>query len=177
MGQKQAVLNATDQAICRVKNLFSRDQKNFIQTLIQKSNQPREYDYVKMPRLLPKQPKIPLKEKAGEGLSKKQISCAHHSNCSLSPRYLMHLIMNNTSAPSLKVKNLHLKEYLLAQRNFQKIGKEMHEWVTSYLKDKIKLIPKDNKQQNKDTLPWEDFLKHKEERQFLITRVIKYLLD
>lgn len=175
MKQEQSTLNSSEQAVARVKLLFSRDQKNFLQTNLSKNGQLREYDYVKMPKLLPTKPKISLIQQ-GEGLSKKQISSSTHLSCSLSPRYLMHLLMQMKSVSVRKIHNLHLKEYLLAQRNFQRIGKEMNEWMTSYLKNKIQLISKE-KPKNKDETPWEDFVTPKEERQFLINRIIRYLLD
>lgn len=183
MKKENPLPSTYNEAISRVKLLFSRDQKKPSEAI--KNNQVREYDHVKIPHLLTSQRSFASHEKnflkKGEGraenwLSKKQVSCAQDSSCSLSPRYLMHLLKNAHSAQMKKVKNLHLKEYLIAQRNFQKMGETMNEWMNTYLKDKIKMIPKEVPKA-KDETPWEDFVQHKEERQFLITRVIKYLLD
>lgn len=183
MKKENPVPSLYDEAITRVKLLFSRDQNKFPETI--KNPQVRAYDYVKIPDLLPSQNtfvlhnKDYLKKRSKESensLSKKQVSFTGHSNCSLSPRYLMHLLMEMKTIEMKKVKNLHLKEYLIAQRNFRKMGETMNEWMNTYLKDKIKVIPKETPKV-KDEIPWEDFVQQKEERQFLITRVIKYLLD
>ncbi|HSX12153.1 MAG TPA: hypothetical protein VLF61_01530 [Rhabdochlamydiaceae bacterium] len=166
----------SNQALARVKQLFTKEPKKAAPNS-RFFGPERAYDYLKLPRMLMGKQHLDPAIKGKQEWSKKQVSCNAISQCSLSPKYLMHLLLELKSLQkNRKVKKLYLKEHLLAKRNFQNMGKEMHEWMASHLSHKVKPISED-KIQEEDEHSWEDYHRHKEERQFLITRVIKYLLD
>lgn len=181
MKKDKNISNAYGAALSRVKHLFSKEPKEQQATMRHAPNPSRRaYDYLKLPRLLAAKQGLILSARKGirqDWWSKKHISCLGVSHCSLSPKYLMHLLLELKSLEKTRnVKKLYLKEHLLATRNFQNMGKEMNEWMTSYLANKIKIIPEEKPKEAND-IPWEEYVRQKEERQFLVTRVIKYLLD
>lgn len=171
---KNNLAHTYGQALSRVKHLFSKEPQ---ERPFSKIRSKRAYDYLKLPRLLSAKQKLLSGGKRGQqDWSKKHISCTNTSHCSLSPKYLMHLLLELKSLDKTRnVQKLYLKEHLLAKRNFQNMGLKMNEWMTSYLAHKIKVIPEE-KPQELNEIPWEDYIKQNEERQFLVTRVIKYLL-
>ena len=80
------------QALSRMKNLFSKEAKDHSSTKIDGSQ--HAYDYLKLPRILAAKSKLFGGGKRGkEEWSKKHISCTGVSHCSLSPKYLMHLLL------------------------------------------------------------------------------------
>lgn len=176
MKKDKNIAQAYGQALSRVKHLFSKESKD--RPSPRQGGPGRAYDYLKLPRLLAaKQKLLNAGKREKQDWSKKHISCTETSHCSLSPKYLMHLLLELKSLEKTRnVKKLYLKEHLLAKRNFQNMGMKMNEWMTSYLSHKIKVIPEE-KPKELNEIPWEDYIKQKEERQFLVTRVIKYLLD
>ncbi len=85
--------------------------------------------------------------------------------------YPLALIEKAEALQSKAVKNLRVKEQLIAARRLKAMGHEIQEWVFAQIQWKARQMEEQRVEEN------HYYPEREEERQFQITRIIPYLSD
>jgi hypothetical protein len=191
--------SACDLAVKRIKHLFSRGKEHFLYSAFLEKHFVHEYDHLKCPSMITSLQKLSLEKQKAKREERKKIhvsskamskksqngqeafnSIAQNQLCSLNQRYPL-LLHYEKKLNERKIKSIQVKEWVIASKNFKKIARQTQDWMYAQFQHRVKVIKEDltNKKANSDnaSVPWEDLLKSNEERQFQITRVVKYLSD
>ena len=192
--------SACDLAVKRIKHLFSQGKEHFLYSAFLEKHFTHEYDHLKSPRMISSLQKLSAEKQKAKREERKKIhassktankksfyqhfessySIAQNHLCSLNQRYPL-LLHFDKGLNQRKIKNLQQKEELIASKNFKKIARQTQDWMYSQFQHQVKVIKEDeeakSKEENSSQVNWEELVNSKEERQFQINRVIKYLSD
>lgn len=163
-------------AVERVCRLFHQGNLHLFYTLTSQLPE-HHYDLIQIPRVPPQmsrlflcvlQMKTPFKKKRSWNNEKRQKGTA------------LHLHDSPTQQQELdphRVKLCKLKEHYLASRKFKTISKQKKASET-LLNHQVQSLAESKKQPVDERMDlWQAMLQQKEERQFNINRIIKYLSD
>lgn len=114
--------------------------------------------------------KTPRRAKHLPGTESKAKKVLNKHRLSLHPKTPLFLIDQREAFHGKRIKNLQVKERLLAARRLKSIGQQTQLWVESRFNHKVTLDKPDKNGH------WQDPT-HRIDRQFLIERVIKYLTE
>lgn len=99
----------------------------------------------------------------------KALAVVDQFKCSLSEKTPLFLIDQLAAFQNKSIRNIQVKERLLAARRLKAMSQQMHQWVEKRLNHRVSLTKKEAE--------WVPHKTREEERHFLIERVIKYLTD
>lgn len=192
--------SACDQAVKRIKHLFSRGKQHFLYSAFLGKCFSHECDHLKFPNLVRSLQKFTvekqklkkekrkqfnaspsaMRDRASESQGTAFSSIAQNQLCSLNQRHPL-LLHFEKRLNERVIKNIKHKEYVIAVKNFKKIARQTQDWMYGLFNHQVKVIHEETKnKKNESDQPsifWEELIKSKEERQFEINRVIKYLSD
>lgn len=123
-----------------------------------------------MDKILSKKRREEKKKKPSSPMNAQSL-IANPLRCSLSEKTPLFLIDQRKVFLNKQIKDLRVKEQLLAARRLKSIGQHMHAWIQHRLHQQITHQSEQSSKAGEGNV-----LKH-EERHFLIDRVIKYLTD
>jgi hypothetical protein len=136
---------------------------------------------------------IPVPDRARLRVKKKQMNASwlsqkdlqdtalHTHQCCANQKKLS-IISFEAHLSARRVKSWRQKEYLLASRNLQKMRREQESRNQASSKNyHITVVDEKKEEREKEVMQesaqWVDFIKQKEERHFLITRITRFLTD
>lgn len=121
-------------------------------------------------RAVTKSPKTPRHAKRMPSSSKAR-GLVNHLKYSQIAKTPLFLIDQREAFHSKRIKNLQIKEQLLAARTLKSIGRETQDWIEQRFRHRITDKSKENKAIKEEPVV------QRPDRQFLIERVIRYLTD
>jgi len=164
-----------DFATSRVKKVLNREKKALSHEL--EKEKEHHFSFEKRPALFPEvtppQPQSSSRQisaKSAEKTSPKQTTMAATA-LSHNQNYPLALIEKAEALQSKAVKNLRVKEQLIAARRLKAMGHEIQEWVFAQIQWKARQMEEQRVEEN------HYYPEREEERQFQITRIIPYLSD
>lgn len=163
-----------DSAASRVKKVLDREKGSLSHEATKEKD--HSFSFQKRPGSLPGMapPTLPTSSRQLsaklKGASQKETTMAAGA-LSQNQNYPLALIEKLEALQSRAVKNLHVKEQIIAARRLKELGSEIQEWVATQIQWKARQM-----QEKEEEIP-SHIPERQEERQFQITRIIPYLSD
>jgi len=168
--------NEPDFAASRIKKIHDREKSSLLKG--DEKGKSRAFSFQKRPSYLPKvapnnltSSSCQLKAKSSTNSSNRETATATGA-LSQNQNYPLEFIEKLEALQSKVVKNLRVKEQIIAARRLKAMGSEIQEWMFTRFQWQARQML-ENKQEE-DTLP---VPVRQEERQFRITRIIPFLSD
>ncbi|NGX46165.1 MAG: hypothetical protein K940chlam2_01350 [Chlamydiae bacterium] len=163
-----------DFAASRVKKILDREKGSLSNEGIKEKD--HTFSFQKRPGSLPGMalPTLPTSSRQlsakRKGASQKETTMAAGA-LSQNQNYPLDLIEKLEALQSRAVKNLHVKEQIIAARRLKALGSEIQGWMFARFQWKARQM-----QEKEEEIP-SHIPERQEERQFQITRIIPYLSD